>query len=149
MKTFIQRLFSKKRQMPDHLRAGAWGERIAEKELKKLGMKIIGKRVRFGRRFELDLVARDKDTLVFVEVKTRRSEKFGRPFSAVDRAKRRQISKAAIRYLERLRKLPDYIRFDVVEVVGEQGKGEPSVNHIENAFTLDRSYRLPFPDPQD
>ncbi len=148
MKSFFFRLLSRKREMPEHLRAGEWGERIAEKKLKNLGMKIVGRRVRFGRRFELDLVARDGDTLVFVEVKTRRSEAFGRPFSAVDRDKRRQISKSAIRYLERLRKLPPYIRFDVVEVVGEEGIDDPTVNHIENAFTLGRNYRLPFPDPQ-
>lgn len=134
--------------MPEHLRAGEWGERMAEEKLKELGLKIVGRRVRFGRRFEIDLVARDGDTLVFIEVKTRRSEQFGRPLSSVNRDKRRQISKAAIRYLERLRKLPDYIRFDIVEVVGERSKGNPSVNHIQNAFTLDKNYRLPFPNPQ-
>jgi len=127
--------------MPEHLRAGLWGEEQAERFLKKLGWRILGRRVRLGRD-ELDLVARAGEVLVFVEVKTRGSEDFGRPFDAVGRDKRRSLSRAAIHYLKRLRERPNYFRFDVLEVVGTREQGEPKIRHIENAFTLDKRYRI-------
>lgn len=92
-------------------------------------------------RDELDLVAREGDVLVFVEVKTRRSEKFGRPFTAVDRRKRACMSRAAVRYLQRLKVKPPYIRFDVVEVVGIP-PAKPLVRHLPAAFHLSRRYSL-------
>ncbi|OGV42573.1 MAG: hypothetical protein A2X46_04730 [Lentisphaerae bacterium GWF2_57_35] len=131
-----------KGEEPAHLRAGCWGEEWAARVLKEKGYKILGQRVRMGRRDELDIVARQKDTLVFVEVKTRKSEDFGSPASAVNRAKRHTLSRAAIRYLGKIRKKPDYVRFDVVEVVGEEGEGIPVIRHIENAFTMDSIYRI-------
>jgi putative endonuclease len=124
-----------------HLRAGKWGEKLAEQMLKGKGYKILGRRVRIGTRDELDLVARTGDVLVFVEVKTRAGEEFGRPAESVDRAKRHVLSRAAIRYLAKLRQKPDHFRFDVVEVVGRPG-AEPVVRHIENAFNLDPMYRI-------
>ena len=99
--------------------------------------------MRVGQRDELDVVARDGAVLVFVEVKTRKSEAFGRPLTAVDRAKRRALCRAAVRYLERLKYPAVNFRFDVVEVIGEPGDGAPVVRHIENAFNLDRRYHLP------
>ena len=114
--------------------------------LKKHGYRILGRNVRFGSRCELDLVARSPapDTLVFVEVKTRRTEDFGRPVSAVDRGKRRALGRAAGRYLRRLKVRPARIRFDVVEVVGAPGGAAPVVRHIENAFSPGPGYRLPW-----
>jgi putative endonuclease len=126
-----------------HLRTGAWGEKQAARMLRKKRYRILGKRVRVGAREEIDLVARDGDVLVFVEVKTRAREDFGRPADAVDRKKRQMLSKAAVHYLKRLRYPPVYFRFDVVEVIGNEGEGQPRVHHIENAFPLDRRYTLP------
>lgn len=123
---------------------GRWGEEQAEKHLRKAGMKVLGRRVRFGPREELDLVARSGDVLVFVEVKTRRSDDFGRPSSSVDRAKRKALSRAAVHYLRKLKFPPVSFRFDVVEVIGSPGDTEPSVRHIEGAFSLDKKYRLPY-----
>ena len=133
----------KQKEQPKHLRAGIWGEECAEKFLKKLGFKILGRRVRFGRD-ELDLVARNGEVLVFVEVKTRASETFGRAVSAVDRGKRTALSRAAFQYLRKLKIKPNYFRFDVVEVIGEEANGQPEIRHIENAFNLDKKYRLPW-----
>ena len=133
-----------KKQEPAHLRAGVWGEQLAERMLAGKGYRILGRRVRVGTRDELDLVARHGEVLVFVEVKTRGAEDFGRPLSSVDRAKRHALSRAAIRYLKKLRQRPDYFRFDVVEVVGKPGVGEPVIRHIESAFTLDPQYRVPW-----
>ncbi len=127
--------------LPEHLRAGVWGEEHAERFLKKLGWHILGRRVRFGRD-ELDLVARAGAVLVFVEVKTRASEDFGRPLDAVGRDKRRRLSRAAVQYLKHLRERPDYIRFDVIEVLGTADSGAPEIRHIANAFPLDKRYRL-------
>jgi len=132
------------RRGPAHLRAGEWGEEQAERVLRGKGWKIVGRRVRVGRKDELDLVARAGPVLVFVEVKTRKSEQFGRPYEAVDRAKRRCLSRAAYRYLLALRPRPEYFRFDVVEVIGEPDGPDPVIRHIENAFQLEGSYRLPW-----
>ena len=128
---------------PEHLRAGVWGEEQAERVLKKSGFRILGRRVRVGRRDEIDLVARDGEALVFVEVKTRARESYGRPISAVDRDKRRALSRAAVRYLKALKYPRVCFRFDVVEVVGSVGDSDPTVRHIRGAFHLDSRYRLP------
>lgn len=129
---------------PSHLETAEWGEKKAERMLRKKKYRVVGRRVRVGTRDEIDLVARDGDILVFVEVKTRRSERYGRPIEAVDRKKRHTTSRAAIRFLKHLRHPPVCFRFDVVEVVGTPDDKEPTVRHIENAFTLDRRYSLPF-----
>jgi len=122
---------------------GLWGEEQAERLLRSKGYRILGRRVRLSARDEIDIVARDDETLVFVEVKTRRTEDFGRPLAAVDREKRRSLSRAAVRYLQRL-KYPDVcFRFDVVEVVGRVDDAKPCLRHVENAFALGKKYRLP------
>ena len=60
----------------------------------------------------------------------------------MDRGKRRSLSRAAIHYLKKIRERPDYFRFDVVEVIGQEGQGAPRIRHIENAFPLDKRYRI-------
>ena len=136
----------KQKARPEAQRAGVWGEQVAAAFLKAKGYRILGQNVRFGSRCELDLVVRAPapDALVFVEVKTRRTENFGRPMSAVDRGKRRALGRAALRYLHRVKAKPALIRFDVVEVVGSPDGGSPVVRHIENAFSLGPGYRLPW-----
>lgn len=124
--------------------SGLWGEAAAERLLKQAGYRILGRRVRVGERDELDLVARDGEVLVFVEVKTRKSEAFGSPVAAVDRRKRRVLSRAIVRYLRGLHYRPLYFRCDVVEVIGQPGDSAPTLRHIPNAFNLDPRYRLPF-----
>jgi putative endonuclease len=123
-------------------RTGDWGERVASGMLKKKGYHIITHAFRMGRREEIDLVARDGETLVFVEVKTRANEDFGRPASSVNANKRRALSRAAVHYLKRLRQKPNYFRFDVVEVIGSRDTENPVIRHIENAFPLDKRYHL-------
>ena len=140
-------LFRKKRKLrPEAHRAGAWGEGVAADFLEAKGYRILGRSVRFGSRCELALVARSPapEALVFVEVKTRRNEEFGRPASAVDRGKRRALGRAALRYLHRVKAKPARIRFDVVEVVGAPDGAAPVVRHIEHAFSLGPGYRLPW-----
>jgi putative endonuclease len=129
--------------MPFHLKTGLWGEEQAATFLEKKGHKVLSRRFRVTARDEFDLITRVGGILVFVEVKTRKSELFGRPATAVDRAKRHHLSRAAIRYLQRLKK-PVNFRFDVVEVVGEKEGPDPVIRHIESAFPLDRCYILPW-----
>lgn len=125
-----------------HLRTGEWGERVAVEALRKRGYKVLGQRIRVGRHDELDIIARQGATLVFVEVKTRASERMGRPIESVTRAKRQRVSRAAMRYMGKLKKKPPYFRFDVVEVIGTEGEAPPEVRHIENVFTLPSSYKI-------
>lgn len=132
----------KQADAPDHIRAGLWGEKQAARLLRRKGYRILGQRIRVGRRDELDIVARNGDTLVFVEVKTRADEQFARAASAIDSAKRHAMSRAAARYVNKLREKPSYLRFDVVEVIGREGGGEPEIRHFENAFSTSRRYRI-------
>ncbi len=139
----LNRLLKRQDEAGEHLKTGDWGEVRAAKLLKAKGYRIIGRKVRVGNRDEVDLVARDKDVLVFVEVKTRRGVDFGRPIAAVNAKKKHVLSRAAVRYLKKLGFPKVYIRFDVVEVTGTPDAGELDINHVENAFQLDRRYTLP------
>lgn len=130
-------------RLPFHLKTGLWGEEQAAVFLEAKGYKILSRRFRVTARDEVDLIARQGEILVFIEVKTRKSEAFGRPVAAVDRRKRHCLSRAAVRYLQRLGK-PVNFRFDVVEVVGASGCPDPEIRHIESAFLLDRCYVLPW-----
>lgn len=144
-RAFWQKVTGARKTEPRHLAVGRWGEAQAEVFLLSAGMHIRARRLRIGRRDEIDLLAQDGEQLVFVEVKTRRTEDFGRPIRAVDRAKRLRMSRAAVRYIKRLRDPKIYFRFDVVEVVGcpEDAEGPIVVRHIRNAFQLDRRFMLP------
>lgn len=140
MKPFISRLFVRQIESA-HLRVGRWGEYQAVKVLRSKGFRIVGERVRVGKRDEVDIIAKDQKTLVFVEVKTRKNENFGRPFSAVNKEKRKCLSRAAVSYLKQKKLTPEFIRFDVIEVVGTPEESS-EIRHIENAFPLDSSYQL-------
>src|SRR5213079_3693130 len=102
---------------PQHLRRGARGEKLACRFLRRSGYKILYRNFRGRSGGEIDLVCRDQDTLVFVEVKTRTREDFGRPFDAVNRDKQKRIARGGLAWL-RLLDNPDILfRFDVVEVM--------------------------------
>ena len=129
--------------VPDRAEAGRWGEAVAARHLKRAGFEVLGRRVRPNRRDELDIVARRGDLLVFVEVKTRRSEAYGRPSAAVNARKRHALCRAAAAYLRQARYPRGCYRFDVVEVVGTPEGGEPVVRHLEHAFPFEPRYRFP------
>jgi putative endonuclease len=124
---------------PRHLRLGARGENLACRFLKKNGYKILYRNFKGRTGGEIDVVCRDRDTLVFVEVKTRTREDFGRPLDAVDRDKRKRISRGGLAWL-RLLGDPDILfRFDVVEVIIAEG-AEPRLEILRNAFSLPEPY---------
>lgn len=112
---------------------GNFGEQVAADYLAAKGLKII-KRNFYCRAGELDIIAADGDCTVFVEVKTRKTDKFGRASEYVDRRKQEKLIKTALYYLGDFDRA---MRFDVVEVYyhtnGEE-KIADSINHIENAF---------------
>jgi putative endonuclease len=111
---------------------GARGERAAASFLRKAGMRIIVRNYR-GAGGEIDLVARDGETLVFVEVKTRNR---GAPAEAVDLEKQRRITRAAVHFLKKHGLLEPGVasRFDVVSVVWPRGARRPTIEHISDAF---------------
>jgi putative endonuclease len=125
-------------------KTGLWGEEIAARMLVEKGYSILGRRVLVGRRDELDIVALRGRDLVFVEVKTRSGEAFGRPSSAVDRRKRHALCRAAATFLRRSRYPDLFYRFDIVEVVGRRGASSPPVvRHLEDAFRFPVQWHFP------
>jgi len=128
-----------KKELPLHLQLGQLGERAAKKYLQKKGMRFLTANFRSARG-EIDLVFRDNDCLVFIEVKTRSSEAWTRPAAAVDARKRRLLSLCALDYLRLLKNPQIKIRFDIVEVLLNHG-AVAEVRHLPNVFTLSAPYR--------
>ena len=112
---------------------GQRGERAAEKFLKRQGYLIVarGERDRIG---ELDLVAVDGRTVVFIEVKTRTSHDAGHPVEAIDADKQRRLTRVALSYLKRHDLLECSARFDVVAVTWPESAKRPTIEHFRNAF---------------
>lgn len=106
---------------------GVTGEQEAKNYLVKKGYKIV--KMNFSCKIgEIDIIAMDKDTLVFVEVKARNTAMFGLPREAVTAKKQYKIRRIAELYLQRYSTLDQKIRFDVIEILGDK------ITHIENAF---------------
>jgi len=111
---------------------GNQGEREAARYLKRQGYRILARQSR-SRMGEIDLIALDQNTIVFVEVKTRRSQRAGHPSEAVDREKQRQLTRAALAWLKRRRRLNSPGRFDVIAITWQAGQA-PLILHYRNAF---------------
>ena len=115
------------------IRTGKQGETLAAAYLEKAGYQIIERNYRclFG---EMDLVARDGQTVVFVEVKSRKSDRFGVPQLSVGLQKQKKLSQIALHYLEQKRCYPCDAPFDVIAIrMGTEGH---QVELIRNAFDL-------------
>jgi putative endonuclease len=124
---------------PENLRRGTLGERAAKKFLSRAGLKYLTANFR-SERGETDLIFRDADCLVFIEVKTRSSEEWTRPAAAVNARKRRLLSQTALDYLRLLQNPPVKIRFDIVEVLLADGAVR-EIRHLPNTFPMSRPYR--------
>ena len=118
---------------------GARGEKLAARFLRRQGFKILYRNFRGRSGGEIDLVCRDRDTLVFVEVKTRSREDFGRPLEAVGRQKQQRISRGGLAWLRMLDDPDILFRFDVVEVILTDN-AEPRIELTRNAFPLSEPY---------
>ena len=115
------------------LSLGERGERAAARYLKRLGYRILFLRHRqkYG---EVDIIAVDGQTVVFVEVKTRRNAAQGRPAEAVDAQRQGRLTRAALAFLKSHGLLDYASRFDVVEVIWPDGQKRPTIQHLQNAF---------------
>ena len=114
-------------------RLGLAGEDLACRELERLGYVILARRHR-TRDGEIDVIARDGDTTVFVEVKTREGDAFGMGAEAVSSWKQRRLARMAIDYAARHALIDTPCRLDVVQV--EIGPGEPRIEVYRNAFDV-------------
>ena len=111
---------------------GDRGERAAAKYLKQQGYRLLARQSR-SRIGEIDLIALDGDTIVFVEVKTRSSHAAGHPTEAVTVVKQRQLTRTALAWLKRRKLLDARARFDVVAITWQE-TGPPLIEHYQNAF---------------
>jgi putative endonuclease len=120
-----------------HLILGKSGEELAVALLEGNGYKILTRnyKTKLG---EIDIIARDKDTICFVEVKTRHSDKHGLPQESVQGTKQRQISKTALMYLKENNLLDKKARFDVVSI--RYCESTYKLELIKDAFELDESF---------
>lgn len=111
---------------------GNAGEQAAENYMLSLGWEIVAKNFHFGRHGEIDLIAKDGDTLVFVEVKTSSSDTYGNPLFWITAKKQNSLRRAAEGYLY-INKISDTeCRFDVITI--EYTEGNANLSHIKNAF---------------
>lgn len=110
---------------------GKRGEDRAEEYLKRKGFLILEKNYRFGHK-EIDLIGREGNTVVFIEVKTGRSKKFGTPEERVSLRKQKNLIEAALAYIQKNTVTGCDFRFDVLAISYE--KGEEVINHIQSAF---------------
>ncbi len=112
---------------------GERGEQQAARYLRKLGYKVLllCHRQRYG---EIDIIAVDGETVVFIEVKTRRREDQGRAAEAVDAVRKQRLTRAAMAFLKSHGLLEYASRFDVVEVILPDGEKRPEMRHLVDAF---------------
>jgi putative endonuclease len=124
---FAERFFARNKSLGDR------GEDAAARYLKRQGFHILerGYDSHLG---ELDIIAVDGRTVVFVEVKTRTSDDVGHPTEAIDDRKQRRMTQAALAYLKSKRLLQTAARFDVVAVTWPKDVRKPTIDHYKNAF---------------
>ena len=120
---------------------GARGERIAARYLRRRGYHILETRARnvYG---EVDIIAVDRRTVVFVEVKTRKSLSAGHPAEAVTTDKQRRITRSALAYLKHHQLLQHASRFDVIAILWPSHQRRPEVIHYQNAFTASDRFQM-------
>jgi len=115
------------------IRTGKQGEDLAVAYLRNAGYQIVAQNYRclYG---EVDVIARDGDTIVFIEVKSRKSETFGQPQEAVGREKQKKLSRISLHYIQQKRLEARNARFDVIAV--RMSPEETRIDLIRNAFDL-------------
>ena len=113
--------------MAAHNELGKWGEGLASDYLEQKGYTIMERDWKSGRR-DIDIIAHDGNTIVFVEVKTRRSSVFGEPEEAIDFHKLQNLQQAINPYVK-YKHIRQPIRFDIISIVGTIGN-TPDIRHI-------------------
>ena len=123
---------------PAHLQTGVWGEDLAAAYLREKGYAILERDWHSGHR-DIDIIAQQDDTLVFVEVKTRSSRDFIDPIMAVNSQKQHDLLRAINHYLQ-YKHVSSAYRFDVITIVGTPGCLNPEIEHIEDLTLAQSSY---------
>ena len=118
--------------MENNKETGSYGEKLATEFLKELGYEIIIKNYVYHKG-EIDLIAKDGELLVFIEVKYRKNLEYGRPELQITNSKQHQIKKVALGYLFEHDIRDTQCRFDVIAIL-HLPETEPEINHIVNAF---------------
>ena len=119
--------------MAAHNELGKWGEDLAAVWLQQKGYTIIERDWKSGHR-DIDIIARDHQTVVFVEVKTRRNRLYGDPEEAIDYRKLQSLQQTINHYIK-YRHIDSEIRFDIITVVGMIG-GTPEIDHIKDVALI-------------
>ena len=119
--------------MAAHNELGKWGEALAAEFVEKQGYEILERDWKSGHH-DLDIIARDEDTLVIIEVKTRRNRLFGDPEEAIDYKKRLSLQ-SAINHYVKLHHIKIPVRFDVISIVGMIGS-TPEIDHIKDVTLI-------------
>lgn len=127
---------------PNEEDVGAWGERWATRYLRLCGCRILAQNIHPIRHGELDIIARRYGVTLFVEVKTRKHEIYGRPMEAIDHRKRVLIRRCTTAWLSKHHLLgkPHFYRFDAMEVVGQPHKGVPILRWIQQIDMSETPY---------
>lgn len=117
---------------------GDAGENIASTYLQNKGYNILARNFRYGRNAEVDIIAEFDGAIIFVEVKTRRNQKFGTPAEAVNMQKQKKIIMAAMKFLQDQGLFDRLCRFDVIEIFANNDENHVGwkINHILNAFEI-------------
>lgn len=111
---------------------GQWAERLAEDHLVEHGLELVKRNYSF-QRGEIDLIMRDNNTLVFVEVRYRKNDQFGGGIESIDNKKQKKLQMTAQHYLQNHDRFQDHpCRFDAMIISGESS--QPSINWIKDAF---------------
>ena len=108
---------------------GTLGETLACEYLKKAGYKILETNFRYSKFSEIDIIAKEKDTIVFVEVKTRSTTAFGHPFEAINSKKLGHIYQAALYYMQQSSEPHKNFRIDIVSILSPDN---PKIEHLKN-----------------
>ena len=117
--------------MAAHNELGTWGEEVAVSFLQQKGYTILERDWKSGHR-DIDIIAQDRDMIVFIEVKTRRNRLYADPEIAVNYQKIQNLRRAANHFIK-YRRIDLIVRFDIITVVGMTGS-MPEIDHIEDAF---------------
>ena len=118
--------------MDPRQKLGEKGEKLAEKFLRRKGFRVRarGYRCRWG---EIDLIAQHKDSIVFIEVRTQSSDRFGSAYDALTSAKKLHVRRAAKHYLQKYRLTDKPYRYDFIQIVINK-TDPPQIEHIEDVF---------------
>jgi len=132
------RQFRQRHMLTPEAALGRRGEDLAHRYLERAGFRVLARNYRpGGGESEVDIVARDGDIIVFIEVKARTSADFGSPDRAIGEEKRKHILRAAHRYAARAGIKWDHVRFDTISIVFSR---PPSIVHQQDAFFEGRAH---------